>query len=184
VQVIDDSGPFVPSGLENVRIAPESVKSVKLGKISHNGPVSVRLTAPTPITGAVVSTDRGADYAVSAPSDSLTDSAVVPVVPDVDLELQFTGSAQQSTGRFTVTGYDRQGQPVFDDTVNIDGLRTVQWTPSEKKRAGKAAYIVVSPSLETPAQAIAQYTGKDGIAALALAPGVFSVTRPAVGQTR
>jgi hypothetical protein len=185
VQVIDDSGPFVPSGLENVRVEPQSVKSVKLGKISHNGPVSVRLTSPTPISGAVVSTQRGgADYAVSAPSASLSDSAVVPIVPDVDLAVQFTGSTQQSTGQFTVTGYDREGQQVFDDTVNVDGLRTTQWTPPEKKPAGKAAYIVVAVSLDTPTQAIAQYSGQDGVAALPLTPGVFSVTRPAVRQTR
>jgi hypothetical protein len=185
VEVIDDSGPFVPSGLENVRVAPESVKSVKLGKISHNGPVSVRLTSPTPISGAVVSTERGgSDYAVSAPSASLTDSAVVPMVSDVDLALQFTGSTQQSTGQFTVTGYDRLGQPVFDDTVSVDGLRTTQWTPPETKTAGKAAYIVVSVAFDAPAQAIAQYSGPDGVAALPLTPGVFSVTRPAVQQTR
>jgi hypothetical protein len=185
VQVVDDSGPFVPSGLEDVRIPPESVKSVKLGSISHNGPVSVRLTSPTPITGAVVSSARGGgDYAVSAPSPSLTDSAVVPVLPNTDLALQFTGSTQQSSGQFTVTGYDRQGQPVFDDTVTVDGLRTAQWTPPKKKGAAKAAYLVVAATLETPAQAVAQYAADDGIAALPLTPGVFSVTRPAVRQTR
>jgi hypothetical protein len=187
VEVVDDSGPFVPAGLESVRVQPESVKTVNIGKISHNAAVAVRLTSPTPVTGAVVSTAKGGgDYAVSAPSPSLVDTAVVPVVPDVDLAIEFTGISEQSVGRFKLTGFDRDGQQVFADTVTIDGLRTTEWTPPKtpKKTSGDAAYVVVSVVLDADAQAAAHYSDKDGVSAVPVAPGVFTVTRPAVSASR
>jgi hypothetical protein len=185
VQVVDDSGAFVPSGLESVSVPPQSTTGVSLGKISHDRAVAVRLTSPTPVTGAVISTARGSvDYAVSAPSASLADSAVVPVVSDVELAVEFTGTSQQAGGQYTLTGYDRDGQPVFDDTVSVDGLRTTEWTPPRGKRAGKAVYVVVSPTLAGDVQAVAQYRDKEGVAALPIVPGVFTVTRPAVTPAR
>jgi hypothetical protein len=184
VQVVDDSGPFVPSGLDAVRVAPDSVKTLPLGKISHNAPVAVRLTSPTPVTGAIVSTAKGGgDYAVSAPSPALTDTAVIPVVPDVGLALEFTGRSQQSSGQFEVTGIDRRGAAVFSSGVTVDGLRTAEWTPP-KKKAADAVYLVVSVSLETDIQAIAQYGDKDGVAAVPIVSGVFTVTRPSVTPAR
>jgi hypothetical protein len=187
VQVVEDSGPFVPSGLEAVRVQPESVATVPLGKISHHDAVAVRLTSQTPVTGALVSTAKGgADYAVSAPSPLLADPAVVPVVPDVDLALELTGSSQASTGQLRVTGYDRDGGQVFADTVTVDGLRTTEWTPPGKATKGNAdaAYVVISASLDVAAQAVATYRGKDGVASVPVVPGVFSVTRPSVAAIR
>jgi hypothetical protein len=199
VQVVDDTGPFVPSGLDSVRVDPGSVTTVKLGKISHNGPVAVRLTSATPVTGAVVSTTKGDDYAVSAPSPVLADSAVVPVVPDVDLALQLTGVGPQSVGKLDVTGYDRAGDEVLADTIAIDGLKAVVWTADDAgdsggkgggskgpkgKPAKEPVYLVVTPELDANAQAIAVYTSKDGTATLPLEPGRFTVTRPAVAPQR
>jgi hypothetical protein len=203
VQVVEDSGPFVPAGLESVRVAPGSVTTVKLGKISHNDAVAVRLTSSTAVTGAVVSTAKGSgDYAVSAPSPLLTGPGVVPVIPDVDLALAFAGTNQQSTGQYKITGYDQSGDQVFVDTVNVDGLRTTTWTPStdasdkgSKKGSNKgreearndkatAAYLVIAPSLDADVQGIAVYSDKDGVAALPIVPGVFSVTRPSVTPSR
>ncbi|HSS67723.1 MAG TPA: DUF5719 family protein [Nocardioidaceae bacterium] len=202
VQVIEDTGPFVPAGLESVRVAPGSVTTVKLGKISHNDPVSVRLTSSTAVTGAVVSTAKGgADYAVSSPSPLLTGQAVLPVIPDVDLAVTFSGTSQQSTGQYKVAGFDQSGNQVFVDTVNVDGLRTGTWTPPtddsnkgpkgpnkgrNKKPGDKATavYLVITPSLDTDVQGIAVYSDKDGVAALPIVPGVFSVTRPSVTPGR
>jgi Family of unknown function (DUF5719) len=187
VQVVEDAGPFVPSGLENVRVPPQSVKTVPLGKISHNDPVAVRLTSTTPVTGAVISTAKGgADYAVAAPSPILADAAVVPVVPDVDLALELTGTTQQSTGQFRVTGYDRDGGQVFTDSVTIDGLRTTEWTQPDKAANGNAVavYLVITASLEADVQAVATYSDKGGVASVPVVPGVFTVTRPSVTPTR
>jgi hypothetical protein len=187
VQVVEDSGPFVPSGLDSVRVPPGSVKTVKLGKITHNDAVAVRLTSATPVTGALVSTARGgADYAVSAASPLLTDAAVVPVLPDVELAVVLTGVSQQSTGRFRLTGYDQTGAEVFAHSVTVDGLRTAMWTPSDRvsKRRPRAVYLVVSPSLDTDFQAVAVYSDKNGVSAVPVTPGVFTVTRPSVTAAR
>jgi hypothetical protein len=163
------------------------VKIINLGKITHNGAAAVRLTSSTPVTGAVVSTTKGAaDYAVSAPSPLLTDAAVVPVVADVDLALEFTGSSERSSGQYDVVGFDRDGEQVFADTVAIDGLRTTEWTPPKKALQSDRppAYIVVSPSLGADAQAIAQYSDKHGASAIPIAGGIFTVTRPSVTAIR
>jgi hypothetical protein len=188
VQVVEDGGPFVPSGLDSVRVDPGSVKTIPLGKVTHNGAAAVRLTSSIAVTGAVVSIAKGdADYAVSAPSALLADSAVVPVFPDVDYGLGFTGVSQQSTGRFAITGFDASGDEVFADSVTVDGLRTASWTPPDagsNKGSKQPVYLVVTPKLDTDVQAIAAYSDKDGVATLPLAPGVFTVTRPSVAPQR
>jgi hypothetical protein len=104
-------------------------------------------------------------------------------VPDVDLALEFTGSSQQSSGQFDVTAFDRDGGELFSGSVTVDGLRTIEWTPP-KKKVGDAVYLVVSVKLATDAQAIAHYSDKDGVAALPIVPGVFTVTRPSVTAIR
>jgi hypothetical protein len=183
VQVVDDSGPFVPAGLESVQVPPHTVKAVSLSKVSDNGPVSVRLSCDTPVTGAVVSTAKsGSDYAVTAPSAQLTEATVVPVIPGADMALSFTGS-QQGSGEVRITGIDRKGDQVFADTVNLKGLRTTEWTPPKKPR-GRPAYLLVSVVVDPHAQAVAHYTARDGVAALPLVPGVYSVVRPEVTAAR
>jgi hypothetical protein len=187
VEVVEEGGSFVPSGLEGVRVPPESVKTVQLGKITHKKPVAVRLTSQTPVTGAVLSTtEDGADYAVSTASPPVDGFAVVPVIPDAELSIAATGASRQTIAQLQVTGYDSAGAPVFADTVTVDGLQTTSWTMPDTrgKKKPAATYLVIAGSLGSDAQAIAVYSGTDGVASVPVVPGVFSVTRPSVSRSR
>jgi hypothetical protein len=76
VEVLGLSGPFAPAGADVVEIAPESTVSVPLEPGLAEESASVRLSSPTPVSAAVVSTSARPD----AQPDLAVQSALPPLV--------------------------------------------------------------------------------------------------------
>lgn len=182
VRVLDASGAFTPSGLDDVRVGPGAVVSEDLGDIVDKDAAAVLLTANVPVTGAVVSTTggRGADVAVSAVGRPLSGPAVVPVLPGADLQVAFA-SAERAGGKVRIQGFTADGGRVADQTVNLKGLVTTTWEPPA---GSDAAYYTVTPLIEAAVQGVALYAGGDGLATLPVTSGPTTVTRPDVAPGR
>jgi hypothetical protein len=181
VQVVDESGAFTPSGLEDLRVAPGAVVSEDLTDIVDKGAAAVSLSSTVPVTGAVISSvSRPNDFAVSVPSPELGTPAVVPAIPDSDLELAFSSSIRKGSA-VEIVGFTADGTSVLIKSLNLTGRRTTTWQPPA---TSKAAYYVVTVKVDGDLHAIAQYSGKDGITALPVLSGTYTVTRPDVGRLR
>jgi Family of unknown function (DUF5719) len=181
VQVVDESGAFTPSGLEALRVPPGTVVSKELTDIVDKDAAAVSLSSTVPVTGAMVSSvTRPNDFAVSAPSAALGAPAVVPAIPDHDLELAFASSVRGS-GAVEIEGFTTAGESVRTESLNLKGQTTTVW---KSPVSSKAAYYVITVKVDGDTHAIAQYSGKDGVAALPVLSGTYTVVRPDVSTLR
>jgi hypothetical protein len=181
VQVVGDSGAFVPSGLDSVRVPPGAVVTKDLGSIVDKDSAAILLSSTALVTGAVVSTSsKPTDVAVTSSSLPLSDPAVIAVLPDTDLTVAFS-SAVRTGGQVSIEGFADGGRSVSSETVNLKGQTTTRWEPPKRS---KAAYFVVTVTVDGSMQAVAHYSGKDGVAALPVTSSTFTVTRPDVRPTR
>jgi hypothetical protein len=181
VQVVDASGAFTPSGLDDLRVAPGTVVTKDLTDVTDEDAAAIVLSSTVPLTGAVVSTaTRPNDLAVSVASPVLAEPAVVPVIPGADLAVAFASSIRTG-GQVDIEGFDRDGTSVSQEMLNLKGLTTKTWKPPGKI---KAAYFVITVVVDGSTHAVAQYSGESGITALPVMPGTYTVTRPDVRAVR
>lgn len=179
VQLVSENGPFTPTKLKDLQIEPFSVLTEDLTDLLDKQESAVHITSTMPVTAAIV--DRSAradDLASSGSSPALDSPGVVPVIDDADLTLVLS-SAQRRSGPVQITGYTADGEELGVSNVNFKGFRTKTWEP-DKRTAERAAYLVVSTPEPIELHAVAQYDGSDGITALPLVPGTYTLSKPNV----
>ncbi len=176
--VLDADGEFAPVGLTNMRIAPETVRTVDLGKVTNGSSAAVHLSSTVPVTASTETDARGVggDFAVVSTSRGLDDPAVVPVIDGSRLSLSFT-NAERATAVVTIAAVDGHGSAVSKQDVNVEGRKVTSW---RLRRGSGAAYVVVSVRLGQTLHAVADYVGRAGVSALPVLSGTYTVTRPSV----
>jgi hypothetical protein len=181
VQVVGDTGAFVPSGLDSVRVPPGTVVTKDLTDIVKKDAAAIALSSTVPVTGALVGTaSKPADVAVTSSSPVLGDPAVIAMIPDADLTVAFSSNVG-TDGQVTIEGFGGRGRSVSSVTLNLKGSTTKLWQPGKKT---EAVYFVVTVTVDGSTQAVAQYSGKDGITALPVTSSTLTVTRPDVRPAR
>lgn len=178
VQALVESGPFKPTALGDLRVEPGSVLVTDVAAVADQASTSFRLASTVPVTGGVVSTTTGSrpEFAVSASSPALDAPAVVPVTSGTDLRL-CASTAERGTGRIEVERFGREGDSLGSEELRVRGGSTACL---DVEATSTPAYVVVSADRADAVHVVATYTGRDGVAAVAVEPGVWSLTRPAV----
>jgi len=178
VRALAESGPFRPTSLSELRVKPGSVLVTDVTAVADRASTSVRLTSTVPVTGGIVSTTGGArpEFAVSTSSPALGAPAVVPVASRTDLTL-CANTAERGTGRVAIERVGREGVSLGSDELRVRGGST---TCMDVDASPGLAYLVVSADSADAVHAVATYTGRDGVAAVSVVPGLWRLTRPAV----
>lgn len=178
VQALTTSGPFRPTALSNLRVKPGSVLVTEVTAVVDRASMSFRLASTVPVTGGVVSTTTGArpEFAASASSPLLDAPAVVPVTSGADLSL-CANTAERGTGRLEVERVGREGTSLGSEELRVRGGSTACM---DVDAASTLAYVVVSADRTDAVHVVATYTGRDGVAAVSVVSGIWSLTRPAV----
>jgi Family of unknown function (DUF5719) len=177
VRLLDAGGEFTPAGRPDLRIPPGSVTDVPLPQPTTRS-AAVRLTSTTAVVAATVSVEHAApDFAVAAASPPLSDRAVVPVIPGTQMSLRFV-TTEAASATATVAAYDDSGSRLSRDVIDTHGRAVTEARLHDNVHA---AFLVVSVgAAKHAARAVADYSSADGITALAVLPGRYRVTRPAV----
>ena len=179
-QVIDSGGEFTPVGFTDLRLPPGSVKQLRLARVAAGPGAAVQLTSTTPVVAATLGTrsGRAVDFAVTGSAPQLQRAGVVPVVPGASVSLGLVSTSRTATA-VTVEAFSTRGRSLGRHRVAVPGRTVTDWTLQHA--AGRAAYVVLAAD-GSPAglYAVAHYSGRAGIAALAVRPGTYTVVRPAV----
>ncbi|MDP9318768.1 MAG: DUF5719 family protein, partial [Actinomycetota bacterium] len=178
VRILDKSGAYTSTALTDLQVPPESVVVKDVTAILKKHPTAIQLSAAGPLTGALVSEQVGGprDYAVSAVSDVLSTSAVVPVVNATKLTLAFATSSP-TPERVRIRGVMNLGVQAGARTVTVTGAATTTWTPPP---GWGAAYLVITVPRGSDLHAVASYVGARGLAQLPVLSGRRTVFRPVV----
>lgn len=119
VRLVNEDSEFVPAGLEEVAVPPQSVVEVDLGRVlrggAGRGSVAVRLDSSGPVT-ASLRTLAGQDLSVAVAGPPVTRSAVV--LPEGDKRLVLAGAT--APGVVDWEAYDAQGRPAGEDRLEVD----------------------------------------------------------------
>jgi hypothetical protein len=179
-RVVDSGGEFTPVGFTDLRLPPGSVKQLRLGRSAAGPGAAVHLTSTTPVVAATVAnrSGRAADFAVTTSGPQLQGPGVVPVVPGASITLRLVSTSHTATA-VAVEAFSARGRSLVRDRVAVSGRTVTRW--ALQRSAGRAAYVVVTAD-GSPAglYGVAHYTGRAGIASLAVRPGAYTVVRPAV----
>lgn len=179
VQVVTESGPFAPSKLQDLEVAPFSVLTKKLAAITDGDAAAVHLTSTTPVIATVVEgSAKTKDFAVASSSPAIVAPAVIPIIDGADLSLALT-SDQRASGKVTVTAYDADGSEVNSTSFNFKGFTTKLWEPNAKTLK-QGAYIALSLPVDLDLHAVAQFTRSDGVTALPVTSGIVTLSKPSV----
>jgi hypothetical protein len=186
VEVLGPRGPFVPSGLETLRIPPTSVVRADVTAVARGEPAGIRLTSDQDVTAAVLIADGSAqaDTAVVPASPPLAGPAAAPWPTDLQASLLLS-SAARTAAAARISVYAADGARLLTDTVPVAGGSTRQWTlprlrPAERR---SVAYVVVEPTSGSVTAAAVYRAEPVGLAGLALRSLAVSVERPAVRLT-
>jgi len=186
VEVLGPRGPFVPSGLETLRVPPASVVRADVTAVARGEPAGIRLSSDQDITAAVRIADGSprADTAVVPASSPLAGPAAAPWPTDLQASLLLSSAARTAAAaRISVYAADRAR--LLTDTIAVAGGSTQQWTlprlrPAERRAV---AYVVLEPTSGTVTAAAVYRAKPVGLAGLGLPSLAVSVERPAVGLT-
>jgi hypothetical protein len=135
------------------------------------------------LVAAIVATSggRGEDFTVTTSGPELLRPALVPVIAGTVLGLRITSTSRTGSA-VSVETFTRRGRSLGRHRVAVTGRAVTGWTLRDP--AGRAAYLVVTTEGSSAGvYALAHYSGRAGIAALALRPATFTVVRPAVAAT-
>lgn len=179
VQIVTESGPFAPSKLQDLEVAPFSVVTKKLAAITDKQAAAVHVTSTAPVVATVVErSDKTEDFAVASSSAAVKAPAVVPVIDGADLSLAFS-SDQRASGKVNIAAYARDGSEVSSTSFNFKGFTTKLWEPNAKT-VEQAAYLVVSLPADVDLHGVAQYSRSDGVTSLPITPGTYTLSKPSV----
>lgn len=119
VQVVTASSVFSPSGVEPVRIAPDSTAAVSLDDVlaqaSQDGAIGLLVEATGPVTSALRQVVDG-DLSLLTAAPAL-DRATAVVVPAGPKRLLLGGP--DTTGAATVAAYDAKGRSLLEQRVEL-----------------------------------------------------------------
>jgi hypothetical protein len=134
------------------------------------------------VVAAIVATRRGrGDFAVTTSGPELQQPALVPVVAGTMLSLRIASTSRPSSA-VTIETFTRRGRSLGRQRVAVTGRAVTGWRLRDP--AGRAAYLVASPEAGSAGvYAVAHYSSRAGITALALRPATYTVVRPAVAAT-
>jgi P pilus assembly chaperone PapD len=179
-RVIDSGGEFTPVGFTDLRLPPGSVKQFRLGRAAAGSGAAVVLTSTTRVVAATVvnRSGRAADFAVTGSGPRLERAGVVPMIPGASVTLRLVSTSRSATA-VTVEAFSTRGRSLGRDRVAVPGRTMTRWTLQHS--AGRAAYLrVAADGSSAGLYAVAHYSSRTGIAALAVRPGSYTVVRPAV----
>lgn len=169
VRVSGESGSFVPTGLEQVRVPAQSVVTEDLGDAVGRDASAVVLRSPVPVTATVRSTrDGDASYAAAVPV--LDGPAAALLEGDAEVQL----SAAEGAASATVTAYSAGGDEVDSTALKLSSNGTAAWSPK-----GKAVYVVVTPERGLLSGGVS-LAGGGGVSQLALRPLPVTLRMPYV----
>jgi hypothetical protein len=137
VRVSGKSASFAPTGLNQLRVPPASVRSVEVAKAIGSGPAALRLRSSVPVV-ATVRSMSGADSSYAGGVGPLVEPAAAPVLARGTTTVLLTAGALE--GRATITAYDAAGHQVDTADLSIRPTATTSWKPKKG-----AAYLVVTP---------------------------------------
>jgi hypothetical protein len=171
VHVSGESGSFVPTGLEEVRVPAESVVTEDLGKALGQDTSALVLRSPVPVT-ATVRSSKGSDVSYAAALPVLDGPAAAVLASDTQAEVQLTAGSRPA--RASITAYAAGGEKVDATELKVPANATAAWAPK-----GRAAYVVVTP-LKGPLSGGVSLAGGGGVSQVALRPLPVTLERPAV----
>ncbi|VXB80565.1 DUF5719 family protein [Aeromicrobium sp. 9AM] len=178
VKVIGAKNTFAPSGLEQLKVAAGTTRSVTVPKSAGSGAQALRLTSDQPISASVRMAPGDKDYAYAEAVPALSGPAIVPVEvgPKIGApRLMLT--APRGAASVDVQAYDASMRRLASSTVKIKA-GTTTWARLETP---DAAYFVVTPHGKVVAAAT--YVKGDGISSLALTTAPVTVLSPQVRPT-
>ncbi|GAB3029047.1 hypothetical protein GCM10011376_15040 [Nocardioides flavus (ex Wang et al. 2016)] len=121
LKLVSEESEFVPSGLEEVTLAPASVREVELSGVLRGpalqGVQGIRVEATAPVT-ASLRTRTARDLALSAAGESVSEEAAV-ALPGGSKRLVLVGA--DAPGVVTLRAWDADGAPVVRERrVEVD----------------------------------------------------------------
>jgi Family of unknown function (DUF5719) len=169
VRVSGQSGSFVPTGLEAVRVPAQSVVTEDIGDAVGQEASAVLLRSPVPVTATVRSTKAGdVSYAAAAP---LLDGPAAALLGGGSEVIVTAGPGAVRT---TVTAYSSAGQKVASTRLEVPASATASWRPR-----GRTAYVVVTP-VQGRLSGGVTVTGGGGLSQVPLSPLPVSLEQPVV----
>jgi hypothetical protein len=178
LRIVTDDSVFAPAGVDELRIAPQSVVRVSvsdvLGPAAKDGASGVQVTSSAPITATVRSLVDG-DLSHAVPGDRIEESATVllPAAAKGDTRSVLLSGAEHA-GDVTVVSRSASGKELDDAKVEIAPDRGVPVTiPAQ------AVLVTITPA-RTSVTGSAFVSGTSGTAVLPLRQPVISGLVPAV----
>lgn len=171
ISVIGSHGTYTPTGVQPLRIGPNSVATLPLRSIFDGTAVAIRITSEQRVLATLRATSQG-DIAYAAGVRPISGSTSI-AVPDGSSRL-LTLSSIGEAGTVTVTGYDARGRQVLVRIVSVAAATTVGVTLGAKVTALKLD--ATKPVLVAGLVVIAPH----GITASGVASAVRSIQLPVV----
>ena len=178
VEALGPDGPFVPEGLDEVRVGAGSVASMAVPRSAGSGAVALRLVSDVPVVASASAAPEEDDVAVVGAAPVWEGPAVAPLDGDVgtpDLVLTAPGGAAR---RVVVEAVDADRRVVGRAEVEVAAGTTVGLDPADELDLGGATVLVVRSTGGVVGSA--QYRDGDRRAALVLTPAPTRVPAPQV----
>lgn len=153
VRIQTDEAAFVPEGIDEVRIPPQSTRQVTLSSVLRaqvdKGALGLRITATAPVTAALRSVVED-DLSAAAPAPALEVASTLPV-PGSDGEGRPSVVLANAAGSgvATVTSWDARGRQLDEKEVEL----TVG-SGDTVELSAKAALVRVTPRRTTVSAAL------------------------------
>jgi Family of unknown function (DUF5719) len=178
ISIYDLTGAFTPTRLTKIRVSPGAVVATDVTNILAGQAAAVSVTSNVALSAALTTTERrpSPDFTTVGTTQLLTAPAAVPLVPSTRVQLLLS-TASRTGSRVRVDIVRADGERVRTVRIDVSGRTTTVWTPS---RRGDGGYLVVRPQRGPAVHAIAWFTNRDGVAALPVVPGQWSLRLPVV----
>ena len=166
VSVSDADGTFQSQDVREVQVAAGSVASVDLPETLGSGPLTLRLSSPTPVTAAV--RDRATGDVAYAGTPALLDGPTAAPAASGLPELVVSGADPRQGAVAVLETYNADSDLLGSSEVQIPAGTTQSQSPPLRDSARQeAAYVVVRPQGEG-VRASAVYSSDGGISVLPL----------------
>lgn len=178
VEALGEEGPFVPEGLDDVEVVAGSTAVVDLPDSLGETPVTLRLSAGTPVTGSVQTVGR-ADAAVVPATQAWSGTAVVPVrLARAELDALVLASDAEGDRQVSIVARDETGQDVGSTRLTVGTETSALVDLGELELADAATLLIRSDS---DVLGTASYGAGGGLADLPLRPAPVTAEGPTVG---
>jgi hypothetical protein len=170
IRVEGKNGVFAPTENAQIQVAPNSTRSVDIGRALRHGAAGLLLRSPVPVLAAVRSVVSG-DTVYAGAVRPLENPGAAAWLPAMHPQLLLTAGALPATA--SVAAFDRSGHQVGATQLQVTAGSTTSWRPP-----ARAEYLTVTPS-QGAVQGAVVLSGR-GAAELPLHGVPIRVERPAV----